>query len=96
MQKQQNGSIPNGNSFMNYEEFRPKILQRPTNQIQILKRPNSGSNLAASNTSPLLVATNTNEKPKHLKTLEQREKEYAEARLRILGSASSEPLEDYS
>ncbi len=61
---------------------------QPENQkITILRRPNSGSNLANATNS---IGNNSSEKPKHLKTLEQREKEYAEARLRILGSASSD------
>ncbi|KAG5682649.1 hypothetical protein PVAND_011988 [Polypedilum vanderplanki] len=66
------------------DNFRPRILQRPKeittqqNQIKILKRPessNSSSNQQKSNSKP------------QIKTLEQREKEYAEARLRILGSS---------
>lgn len=84
--EQENGNLQNGN-FCD-DEFRPKILQRTqaeNQKITILKRPNSGSNLAGATNS---IASNSSEKPKHLKTFEQREKEYAEARLRILGSAS--------
>jgi hypothetical protein len=65
------------------DNFRPRILQRPKaqqNQIKILKRPESGS--SSSNHQK------TNSKPQ-IKTLEQREKEYAEARLRILGSSEA-------
>jgi SUZ domain len=59
------------------DDFRPRILQRP--KVTILKRPDS---------SPALSSTSQNSKPQ-IKTLEQREKEYAEARLRILGSAAA-------
>lgn len=62
------------------DDFRPRILQRPKPSVTILKRPDS---------SPALSSTQQNSKPQ-LKTLEQREKEYAEARLRILGSAASD------
>ena len=59
------------------DDFRPRILQRP--KMTILKRPDS---------SPALSSTTQNSKPQ-IKTLEQREKEYAEARLRIMGSAAA-------
>jgi SUZ domain len=62
------------------DDFKPRILQRPKPTVTILKRPDS---------SPALSSTSQNSKPQ-IKTLEQREKEYAEARLRILGSAVSE------
>ena len=58
-------------------EFRPKLLQRP---IQILKRPTSSQTEA-------LVQNNI--KPQ-IKTYEQREKEYKEARSRIMGSTECE------
>lgn len=67
--------LSNGN-----DDFRPRILQRPKPVVTILKRPDS---------SPALSSTSQNAKPQP-KTLEQREKEYAEARLRILGSAMSD------
>lgn len=74
MAQQQNGTVimANGN------DFRPKILQRPKT-VTILKRPSA----QGENSNSML----DNNKPKPMKTLEQREKEYAEARLRILGSA---------
>ncbi|GFX89050.1 hypothetical protein TNCV_2853501 [Trichonephila clavipes] len=50
-------------------------------QVKILKRPNDAKTVVVSEKSP----------SRHpAKTLQQREAEYAEARLRILGSASSE------
>lgn len=65
------------------DNFKPRILQRPQpkvqqNQIKILKRPESAGNLAST--------LQSSSKQKEIKTLEQREKEYAEARKRILGS----------
>lgn len=62
-------------------EFKPRILQRPKEaqqKVTILKRPDSSSSLSAS--------YQQQSAPKPPKTLEQREKEYAEARRRILGS----------
>lgn len=72
----------NGISIMTngVDDFRPRILQRPKPTVTILKRPGS---------SPALSSTSQQSKPQ-IKTLEQREKEYAEARLRILGSAVSD------
>lgn len=68
------------NLMMIDNEFKPKLLQRDKPSVTILKRPTSGAN---SNSSE-------NSKPKPpIKTLQQREQEYAEARLRILGSAQS-------
>lgn len=61
------------------DDFRPRILQRP--KVTILKRPDS---------SPALSSTSQIASKPQIKTLEQREKEYAEARLRILGSAASD------
>ncbi|XP_061788504.1 SUZ RNA-binding domain-containing-like isoform X2 [Nerophis lumbriciformis] len=54
----------------------------PPTQIRILKRPsnNGTAGIAASSTRP----------SQQMKSLAQREAEYAEARRRILGSASSE------
>ncbi|MGH0132415.1 UNVERIFIED_CONTAM: hypothetical protein FKN15_049803 [Acipenser sinensis] len=54
----------------------------PPPQIRILKRPSSNGSLGAS--SP------AQRPPAQVKTLAQREAEYAEARRRILGSASPE------
>lgn len=70
----------NGFSIMSNgnNDFRPRILQRP--KVTILKRPDS---------SPALSSTTHSSKPQ-IKTLEQREKEYAEARLRIMGAAASD------
>jgi hypothetical protein len=68
----------NGTSSMSNvdEEFRPKIIQRP---LTILKRPTNTQDDKANK---------MNEKPKKgIKPLDQRQKEYAEARLRILGQA---------
>lgn len=63
------------------EELRPRmILQRP--QMQILRRPQS---------TVQEEKTVTESKPKtQIKSLDQRKQEYAEARLRILGSAHDE------
>uniref|UniRef100_A0AAG5DES5 SUZ RNA-binding domain-containing n=1 Tax=Anopheles atroparvus TaxID=41427 RepID=A0AAG5DES5_ANOAO len=59
------------------EELRPKMIPRP---MQILKRPQSSA--GTDGKSP------TDSKPKtQIKSLDQRKQEYAEARLRILGSA---------
>jgi hypothetical protein len=78
----QNGLLVNQTNGDN--SFRPRILQRPKdqqqNQIKILKRPESTSGSSGQ--------LKNNSKPQ-IKTLEQREKEYAEARLRILGSSES-------
>jgi hypothetical protein len=70
-------------------DFKPRILQRPKNQppsqpnpIKILKRPDSNSSLSSSSS----LQQNNSNKPV-VKTLEQREKEYAEARKRILGTS---------
>lgn len=73
MKEDQNG-ISNGGGA----EFRPRILQRPKEapqKVTILKRPSSstGSNQQQMSSKPQ-------------KSLEQREREYAEARRRILGS----------
>ncbi|KAK7866205.1 hypothetical protein R5R35_001419 [Gryllus longicercus] len=57
----------------------------PEPTVKILKRPNR--NLQGSGDGPLL---NGDAKPRQpIKTLQQREQEYAEARLRILGEARS-------
>lgn len=63
------------------EELRPRmILQRP--QMQILRRPQS-------QTQEEIAAAES--KPKtQIKSLDQRKQAYAEARLRILGSAHDE------
>lgn len=72
-------------------EFRPRILQRPKEaqpKVTILKRPDSSSSLNSANQQQTA--------PKPQKTLEQREKEYAEARRRILGSESADSSSDQS
>lgn len=63
------------------EELRPRmILQRP--QMQILRRPQSKAHEEKAA---------VDQKPKtQIKSLDQRKQEYAEARLRILGSAHDE------
>ncbi|XP_058818037.1 GATA zinc finger domain-containing protein 10 [Topomyia yanbarensis] len=68
-------------SVMLEEELRPRmILQRP--QMQILRRPQS---------TVLEEKTTAESKPKaQIKSFDQRKQEYAEARLRILGSAHDE------
>lgn len=59
----------------------------PEPTVKILKRPTNDKN------NQQLLAE---QKPKApIKTLQQREQEYAEARLRILGSAKSEEDEEY-
>ena len=77
-------SAPSGNAArqnslpqMLEEELRPKMVVRP---MQILKRPQSSG--GSEGKSP------ADSKPKtQIKSLDQRRQEYAEARLRILGSA---------
>lgn len=66
------------------EELRPRmILQRP--QMQILRRPQSSQAQSEAEKAA------TEGKPKtQIKSLDQRKQEYAEARLRILGSAHDE------
>ncbi|XP_067099768.1 SUZ RNA-binding domain-containing-like isoform X1 [Osmerus mordax] len=54
----------------------------PPPQIRILKRPTSNGSAGSS--------TSSTRPSQHMKSLAQREAEYAEARLRILGSSSSE------
>ncbi|XP_050087722.1 type-2 histone deacetylase 1 [Anopheles aquasalis] len=67
------------------EELKPKMVQRP---MQILRRPQSNS---GTDKSPL------ENKPKaQPKSLDQRKQEYAEARLRILGSAHGDEDETES
>ncbi|CAG9797717.1 unnamed protein product [Chironomus riparius] len=84
----QNGLALNGGS----DDFKPRILQRSQakgqqqNQIKILKRPES---LTPSSSTGNLQ----NSSKPQMKTLEQREKEYAEARKRILGSAETSPID---
>ena len=59
------------------EEFKPKIIQRP---MTILKRPTKPQDEKTSKSN--------DSKPKaQPKSFDQRQKEYAEARLRILGQA---------
>ncbi|XP_070505119.1 SUZ RNA-binding domain-containing [Chironomus tepperi] len=82
----QNGLALNGG-----DDFKPRILQRQQpkgqqNQIKILKRPESIT--PSSSTGNL-----QNSSKPQMKTLEQREKEYAEARKRILGSAETSPID---
>uniref|UniRef100_A0A3B3ZI36 SUZ RNA-binding domain-containing n=1 Tax=Periophthalmus magnuspinnatus TaxID=409849 RepID=A0A3B3ZI36_9GOBI len=55
----------------------------PPPQIRILKRPTNNGTASSSASSS---------RPQQTKTLAQREAEYAEARRRILGSASSEEM----
>lgn len=69
----------------NNDDFKPRILQRPKEvpqKVTILKRPNSSGSLSSASNQQ----QGASQKPQ--KTLEQREKEYAEARRRILGSES--------
>lgn len=77
------GGAASANSLpaMLEEELRPRmILQRP--QMQILRRPQSKAQEEKAA---------ADQKPKtQIKSLDQRKQEYAEARLRILGSAHDE------
>lgn len=79
-----NNSLP----AMLEEELRPRmILQRP--QMQILRRPQPQGQEAEK--------AATESKPKtQIKSLDQRKQEYAEARLRILGSAHDEEEQQQS
>lgn len=83
--EKQDMSTSNGVTVNGNDNFKPRILQRQPkkpeqNQIKILKRPQFSGATGSSNPS-----TQVGCKPQ-MKTLEQREKEYAEARKRILGS----------
>lgn len=60
------------------DEYRTQYVA-PQPKLKILKRPTSGGNQTSIESRP---------KPP-VKTLQQREQEYAQARLRILGSARS-------
>lgn len=75
------------------DDFKPRILQRQQpspkgnqqNQIKILKRPESSPSLSS-------ASNQINSSKPQIKTLEQREKEYAEARKRILGSETDQNM----
>lgn len=58
----------------------------PEPQVKILKRPSAS--IKQDNGTPIVNGERSSKQP--VKTLQQREAEYAEARLRILGSAKSE------
>ncbi|XP_035621294.1 SUZ domain-containing protein 1-like isoform X1 [Oncorhynchus keta] len=73
------GSSPIRTAMVIQDESLPAA---PSPQIRILKRPSSNGSLESSGSSNRLT-----QQPK---SLAQREAEYAEARRRILGSASSE------
>jgi len=77
--RQQNGVTILSNGSGNDGGFKPRILQRPKPAVTILKRPDS---------SPALASAQGTAKPQ-MKTLEQREREYAEARLRIMGASAA-------
>lgn len=57
----------------------------PSPKLQILRRPNGGSSSSLSS-----MGGESSSSSKTSKTLKQREEEYAQARLRILGSAGEE------
>ncbi|KAI8500509.1 PREDICTED: SUZ domain-containing protein 1-like [Branchiostoma belcheri] len=71
----------------------PRVLEEDTQrtqyqpQLKILKRPTNSSDATSPN------STDSKPKAKH-KTLAQREAEYAEARLRILGATSAEQTQE--
>nr|SVE73373.1 EOG090X0RU6 [Ceriodaphnia reticulata] len=66
---------------------KPSVLGPPP-QIKILKRPQHNG-LAHANQQGAYASANSQAKPKpQVKTLQQKEAEYAEARLRILGEAA--------
>ncbi|XP_031681372.1 SUZ domain-containing protein 1-like isoform X5 [Oncorhynchus kisutch] len=73
------GSSPIRTAMVIQDESLPAA---PSPQIRILKRPSSNGTLGSSGSS--------NRPTQQPKSLAQREAEYAEARRRILGSASSE------
>uniref|UniRef100_A0A8C8HXC8 SUZ domain-containing protein n=1 Tax=Oncorhynchus tshawytscha TaxID=74940 RepID=A0A8C8HXC8_ONCTS len=73
------GSSPIRTAMVIQDESLPAA---PSPQIRILKRPSSNGSLVSSGSS--------NRPTQQPKSLAQREAEYAEARRRILGSASSE------
>lgn len=87
-QEEMNATNQNGLTILsNGSDFKPRIMQRPKEvpqKVTILKRPE------ATSSSSLNQQQQGSQKPQ--KSLEQREKEYAEARRRILGS-ESESLE---
>jgi hypothetical protein len=64
----------------------PLFVNQPVQSIKILKRPASNKNL----TELTLQQQREREALQPIKTFEQREQEYAQARLRILGSAHPE------
>ncbi|KAL8572653.1 hypothetical protein ACOMHN_016503 [Nucella lapillus] len=69
------------------QEYTGRTEYKP--QVRILKRePNTHSHAAPGNTARNVAKAN-----KPMKTLEQREAEYAEARMRIFGAAESSELE---
>lgn len=70
------------------DEFRPRILQRerPSPKVTILRRPTDSSSQSSN--------SQQNVNKTQIKSLEQREKEYAEARLRILGSATDSSVSE--
>lgn len=73
--------------LLNEEDCMRTQYMPPEPTVKILKRPTNDKN------NQQLLAE---QKPKApIKTLQQREQEYAEARLRILGSARSEEEEEY-
>lgn len=73
--------------LLNEEDCIRTQYMPPEPTVKILKRPTNDKN------NQQLLAE---QKPKApIKTLQQREQEYAEARLRILGSARSEEEEEY-
>lgn len=73
------GSSPIRTAMVIQDESQPAA---PPPQIRILKRPSSNGSLGSTSSS--------NRPTQQPKSLAQREAEYAEARRRILGSASSE------
>jgi hypothetical protein len=85
-EQEMNATKQNGLSILsNGSDFKPRILQRPKEgpqKVTILKRPDSSNSLSSSSQQQ----QGGSQKPQ--KSLEQREKEYAEARRRILGSES--------
>lgn len=80
-------SLPFAGMLLNDEDCMRTQYVPPEPTVKILRRPTNDKN------NQQLLAE---QKPKApIKTLQQREQEYAEARLRILGSAKSEEEEEY-
>lgn len=92
LKRESNQSTPRGVILMGDDALRTQYTP-PEPTVKILKRPSQNSN--GGGDGPLMNGENKPHK-QPIKTLQQREQEYAQARLRILGEARSpeEVVED--